>query len=356
MNDNQFPLIFDGHNDVLFKLYRMHDPNAHEAFLEGDGKGHLDLPRIRQGGFGGGFFAIYVPSDIKLSKLFAEMSKPFYDVPLPVEISYEQALPAALSMAAILARIERSSGGGLKICCNAGELRQCFASDTIGVIMHIEGAEAVGEDFSGLEILYRAGLRSIGPVWSRPTRFGHGVPFRFPSSPDTGPGLSDLGKELVRVCNQLKIVIDLSHLNEAGFWDVAKLSDAPLVATHSNAHALSNHSRNLTDRQLAAIRDSGGIVGSNFATSMTRADGRSTANSSIDDMLRQFDYLIKHLGINGVGMGSDFDGATISGEIRNVCGLTSLRRQMRNHGYDEDTMVKLCHQNWFDVLERTFGA
>jgi membrane dipeptidase len=94
--------------------------------------------------------------------------------------------------------------------------------------------------------------------------------FLCPSSPDTGPGLTDLGKELIAACNRLGILIDLSHLNERGFWDVAAISNAPLVATHSNAHALSPHSRNLTDKQLTAIGETGGMVGVNFATSIPR--------------------------------------------------------------------------------------
>jgi microsomal dipeptidase-like Zn-dependent dipeptidase len=114
------------------------------------------------------------------------------------------------------------------------------------------------------------GLRSLGPVWSLSNAFGHGVPFLCPSSPDTGPGLTDVGKELTRACNRLRILIDLSHLNERGFWDVAAISKAPLVATHSNAHALSPHSRNLTDKQLTAIGETGGMVGVNFATSYLR--------------------------------------------------------------------------------------
>ena len=89
-------------------------------------------------------------------------------------------------------------------------------------------------------------MRSIGIVWSRSNIFAHGVPFGFPMSPDTGPGLTSLGKELVKVCDEKKILIDLSHLNEKGFWDVANLSTKPLIATHSNSHQLCQHSRNLT--------------------------------------------------------------------------------------------------------------
>ncbi len=355
MNNNQLPLIFDGHNDVLLRLYKKGGKHVHRKFLNGDNKGHLDLPRMRKGGFGGGFFAIYVPSDLSLDELIQEMSKPQYDVPLPDEIPFKDALPVAIKQAAILARIERESEGKVKICRNAEEIRQCLNCGVLAVLMHMEGAEAIGEDFSGLDVLYNAGLRSLGPVWSRPTRFGNGVPFRFPGSPDTGPGLPELGKELVRLCNHYKIVVDLAHLNEAGFWDVAKISTAPLIATHSNAHAICPHSRNLTNAQLAAIRDSGGMVGLNFATSAVRTDGQSSADTKIEEMLRHFDHLIEHLGIDGVAIGSDFDGATISGEIKDVTGLTNFRTAMRANGYDEATMVKLCHGNWLNVLERTFG-
>src|SRR5206468_1669749 len=128
----------------------------------------------------------------------------------------------------------------------------------------MEGAEPIAPDLSNLERWYDRGLRSIGLVWSRANAFAEGVPFRFPSSPDTGPGLTDAGRELVRACNRLGILVDLSHLNEAGFWDVAGISDKPLVATHSNAHAICPASRNLTDKQLAAIKESDGMVGLNY--------------------------------------------------------------------------------------------
>ena len=103
--------------------------------------------------------------------------------------------------------------------------------------MHLEGAEPIAADLDALYLFHDMGLRSLGPVWSRPTVFGHGVTFAYPSSPDSGPGLTDAGKDLLCVYNELGILFDLSHLNEAGFNDVAALTDAPLVATHSNAHA-----------------------------------------------------------------------------------------------------------------------
>src|SRR5690606_476421 len=122
---------------------------------------------------------------------------------------------------------------------------------------------------------------SLGPVWSRDNAFAHGVPFAYPSSPDTGPGLTDAGKELVRACNRMGILIDLSHMTEKGFFDVARVSDQPLVATHSNVHAITPSARNLTDRQLDAVRDSKGVVGLNYAVSFLREDGQERADTGI---------------------------------------------------------------------------
>ena len=116
---------------------------------------------------------------------------------------------------------------------------------------------------------------------------GHGVPFRFPSSPDIGDGLTTAGRSLVLACRDLGIIIDLSHLNEKGFWDVTKLGDAPLVATHCCAHALAPSSRNLTDDQLRAIRDSDGVVGLNFHVGDLRAEGGFSREQPIARMIQQ---------------------------------------------------------------------
>ena len=221
-------------------------------------------------------------------------------------------------------------------------------------VLHIEGAEAIDPDFELLDVLHEAGLRSLGLVWSRPNAFGHGVPFLCPSSPDTGPGLTALGKELVGACNRLKILIDLSHLNEKGFWDVAETSNAPLVATHSNAHALSPHSRNLTDEQLAAIRGTGGMVGVNFATSFLRADGRADADTPAELVIDHLEYMLERVGDDGVGFGSDFDGARVPAGIGNAAGLQHLVEIMRARDYGERLIAKVCSGNWLRVLERTW--
>ncbi|MGA0972353.1 MAG: dipeptidase [Candidatus Puniceispirillaceae bacterium] len=347
------PAIFDGHNDILSVLHKAGmtaDAPADIAQFSRGMAGHLDLDKMRNGGFAGGFFAIWVPSPIDLDAKTTQMNLPVYDLPLPPEITVDEALPVAVAQAAILHRMEQA--GYLKICTSTAMLEASIANGEIAAIMHIEGAEPIDRDFYNLDMFRRAGLRSIGPVWSRPNRFGHGVPFRYPSTGDIGAGLTEDGKRLVTYCDENGILIDLSHLNEAGFWDVAKISGKPLVATHSNAYAISPHARNLTDRQLAAIAESDGMVGLNFAVAFLRPDGRMQANTGFDIMLRHLDHLIEHLGEDRVGLGSDFDGTTVPQVIGDAAGLPALRRAMIAHGYDAKLMTKLCHANWVNVLGR----
>jgi membrane dipeptidase len=161
---------------------------------------------------------------------------------------------------------------------------------------------------------------------------------------------------LVRRCNQLRILIDLSHINERGFWDVAAISDAPLVATRSNAHALSPHPRNLTDQQLAAIRETGGLVGVNSATAFLRPDGARDADAPVDLVLDHIARMLEHVGEDGVGLGSDFDGAKMPSGIGTAAGLQNLVGAMRGRGFDEPLIAKICSGNWLRVLEATWGS
>ena len=221
--------------------------------------------------------------------------------------------------------------------------------------MHIEGAEAIDPDLAMLDVLHAAGLRSLGLVWSRSNAFAHGVPFRFPSDGDIGPGLTEAGRALVRACNARRIMVDLSHLNERGFWDVAEMSDAPLVASHSNVHALCASSRNLTDRQLDAIRGSRGLVGLNFACSFLRPDGAMRSDTDLDVLRRHLDALLDRLGEDGVALGSDFDGAAVPAAIGSAAGLPALFEHLSQAGYSDALLRKIGAENWLGVLERTWG-
>src|SRR6266567_9424098 len=306
---NTLPILI-GHNDTLLSLY-LPERGEGRSFFTRSQKGHIDLPRAREGGMVGGFFTIFVPQDPLIQPLRRDeviKTGTGYEVPLASGIDQAYAQRVTMSMMASLFKIEQESDGQVKVVRTVDDLTICLHEDIFAAILHFEGAEAIDPELGALEIIYQAGLRSLGIVWSRPNTFAHGVPFGFPLSPDTGPGLTAAGRELVRACNRLGIMLDLSHLNEAGFWDVARLSEAPLVATHSNAHALCPVSRNLTDGQLDAIRDSGGVVGVNFAVTFLREDGRQApAETPISAIVRHVDYLAERMGIDHVAFGSDFD-------------------------------------------------
>jgi membrane dipeptidase len=347
-------LILDGHNDTLLNLY-LEERGGGRSFFEPSDRGHIDLTRARQAGFGGGFFAVFVPSDPPFSRARdLVITDTGYEAPLAAPVELARAQQFAIALSSLLFRLEHQSAGQLSIVTTAAGLETCLQSGVLAAILHFEGAEAIDPDLNALELFYRAGLRSLGIVWSRPNAFACGVPFTYPHTPDIGPGLTDAGRELVRACNHLGIMLDLSHLNERGFWEVAGLSSTPLVATHSNAHTLCPVTRNLTDRQLDAIKESDGMVGVAFDVSMLRADGHLNTDTPLTAIVRHLTYLVDRLGIDHVGFGSDFDGCTVPDDLHDVTGLPRLLDALRAAGYDEPSLGKLTHQNWQRVLQQTW--
>ncbi len=355
--DTKNPLpIFDGHNDTLLCLHMAQCEQERSFFVEST-QGHLDLPRARRGGFAGGFFAIFPPDPAQpqLMKENLVITETGYEVrPFPaLDPAYAQRL--TISVLARLFRLEKEAAGQIKVVRTVDELTRCLQAGILAIVLHFEGAEAIDPELDALEVFYQAGLRSLGIVWSRPNAFGHGVPFKYPHTPDTGPGLTQAGRDLVRACNRLGILLDLAHINEQGFRDVAALSTAPLVVTHAAAHALCPSTRNLTDSQLATIKASEGMVGLNFEVANLRADAWDDPNTPISVMVRHIDYLVEQLGIDSVGFGSDFDGGiTLVRELGDVAGLPRLITALREHGYDETSLRKLTHENWLRVLRLTW--
>jgi membrane dipeptidase len=342
--------VFDGHNDTLLSLL-LPERGQGRSFFERSETGHIDLPRALEGGFAGGLFAIFVPNP---EPFFTEMpTEPI--LPPPVDTEYASAF--AMRMAAKLFEVESEANGGFQVVRNADELEDVLEAGRMAAVLHFEGAEPIDEELAALEVWYHAGLRSLGPVWSRPNRFATGVPFDFPGDPDIGPGLSEAGERLVKRCNELGIMLDLSHLNAAGFWDVARISDAPLVASHSNVHALCASRRNLKDDQLKAIRDSNGLVGLNFGVGFLHPEGGWDAiDLSLDVLIQHLDYLLEHLGETRVAIGSDFDGAPMPAAIGDAAGLPRLIEAMRASGYGEELIRKIAHENWVRVLRQTWGG
>ena len=340
--------VFDGHNDALSRLWNAADDPV-ERF--GQDEGHVNIPACMAGGMGGGFFAIYSSVERKPFD-FASLAPADLVGPLPLAIDEGAALVSAMGEAGIAQRLHEA--GQIKIVTDAQSLGQAFVGDALACILHLEGADCIGADLLALEALYAMGLRSLGIVWSRPTIFGEGVPFGFDQDGDTGPGLTADGKRLVARCKELGVIVDTSHLTMKGFWDVADLG-VPLVATHSNAIEVCNTTRNLTDDQLRAVRETGGIVGLNFGTVFLDPVAWENGRCNVDACIRQLAHMVEVAGEDHVAIGSDFDGAPMPDELQKASDLPVLIDAMRKAGFGEALIAKITNENWLSFLSEQLG-
>jgi membrane dipeptidase len=340
--------IFDGHNDALTRA-------TGEELVAGRSGGHLDLPRMRLGGVRGGIFAIFTPSPQGRGKPLARADG-VLEFELAQAVDRGTAGAYATAAAGRLLALERA--GHVRVAREIGDVDEAFAGEEGPpvAVLHLEGAEAIDPDLEALDLWYAAGLRSLGLLWSRPNAFGHGVPFVAPSSPDLGPGLSSSGIALARRCAELGILLDLSHLNEAGFWDLARLDAGPLVASHCGAHALCESSRNLTDRQLDAIAASGGLVGIVFACPFLRADFADDADTPLELIVAHARYVSDRIGVEHVALGSDFDGARIPHALGDVAGMPRLLTAFAEEGFTGEEIEAIAWKNWRRVLDAWWSS
>src|SRR4051812_47407993 len=336
--------VFDGHNDTITR-------EDADRFVTGRPDGHIDLERARAGGLAGGIFAVFTatPGDDD-PELDGDGG---YALPVAASIGQDVAAPDATRAAGRLLALERA--GHVRVARAPGDLEAARTDGVLAAVLHLEGAEAIDPGLEALDLWHAAGLRSLGPVWSRHNAFAHGVPFASPSSPDTGRGLTAAGPALVRRCAELGTAVDLSPLNEAGFWDVARLDGAPLIASHSGVHALAPASRNLTDAQLDAIGSSGGLVGIVYAVNFLRADGAEDVDTPLATVAAHARHVADRIGAEHVGLGSDFDGATMPAELGDVAGLSRLLDALRAAGFTEDELYGIAWGNWRRVLARAWG-
>jgi membrane dipeptidase len=333
--------VFDGHNDAL-------TCSDHAQLAAGRPGGHLDLPRMAAGGVRGGIFSVFT----------ARPEDDHRAVPREDDVlEFEYAPPvdhviAAADAAAVAGRlVALEQAGHVRVARGVADLDRALQDGAPPVaVLHLEGAEAIDPRLEALEFWYAAGLRSLGPVWSRANAFGNGVPFIFPSSPDTGPGLTALGRSLVARCAELGILVDVSHLNEAGFWDLARLELGPIVATHSAVHALCPTSRNLTDPQLDAIGRTGGLVGIVFACPFLRTDFADDPDTPLDLIAAHARYVADRIGAEHVALGSDFDGATIPASLGDAAGMPRVLDALRQVGFGAAELEAIAWGNWRRVL------
>jgi membrane dipeptidase len=334
--------VFDGHNDALTR-------EDHAELATGRSGGHLDLPRMRAGGVRGAIFAVFTSTPGDEEEIVPRFDG-VVEVALAEQVSQAAAAAFATRAAGRLLALERA--GHVRVARAIADIDAARDGDgPPAAVLHLEGAEAIDPGLEALDMWYSAGLRSLGPVWSRPTEFGHGVPFISPSSPDTGPGLTDAGRGLVHRCAELGIMVDLSHLNEAGFWDVARADVGPLVASHSAVHQLCRTSRNLTDAQLDAIGSSGGLVGIVYACMFLRPDFVEDADTPVELIAQHARHVADRIGVEHVALGSDFDGTTVPAGVGDVAGVPAVLDELRGVGFTEPEIRAIAWENWRRVLD-----
>ena len=222
------------------------------------------------------------------------------------------------------------------------DLEQLPDSNRLGILLSVEGGEILGEDLFMLDIIFKLGVRALGLTWNQRNALAAGV-----GEADTHLKLSNLGQEVVQRMNNLGMIVDVSHLNEAGFWHVLEVSMDPIAATHSCAKALCAHPRNLTDQQLRALGRHKGIVGVNFYPQFLKESGVATR----DDVVRHICHIAEVAGVETVGLGSDFDGIEETPEgLKHVGDFEYLLDDLIKNGFSSQEVEQIMGGNFMRLL------
>ncbi len=285
--------------------------------------GHVDIPRLKEGGVDCQVFAI---SSLR------ERNPPY-------------ALRTALHMLDLFYAECHKNEATITPATTHQEILSIVQQGKTAALLSIEGADVLEGEVGVLRMFYRLGVRMVGLVHSLRNQLADGV-----TDARTRGGLSAFGVEVVEELHRLGVLIDVSHLNDAGFWDLLDVSTQPIVASHSNSRAVCAHARNLTDDQIGALADRKGVMGINFAPSFvhpTRAD--------VARVVDHIDQIVELVGADYVGLGSDFDGirSTPLG-LEDVSKLPNVTQELVRRGYPETEIRKILGENhlrvWKDVV------
>ena len=238
-------------------------------------------------------------------------------------------------------RVERS-GGEAVLCYSPSELPAVKNAGKKVVMRAIENGYAIGKELSNIER-----FRNMGVVYMTLCHNGDNDVCDSARGNAEHGGLSAFGKDVVREMNRVGMLIDLSHAAESTFWQVLELSEKPVVCSHSSCKALCNHPRNLSDEQLKAIADKGGVVQITMYSGFLREEGEAT----LDDFISHLEHAIKVAGIDHVGIGTDFDGDGVVVGCRSASQLLNVTRELLRRGYEESDIEKIWGANWLRVLQ-----
>ncbi|HHW30533.1 MAG TPA: membrane dipeptidase [Clostridiaceae bacterium] len=232
----------------------------------------------------------------------------------------------------------------ISLCYDIDSVNAALKERKIAAILTIEGGDALQGDLAALRTFYKLGVRSLCLTWNYRNEIADGVE---DSSSDRG--LTYFGRVVVREMNSLGMIIDISHISEKGFWDVIELSKAPVIASHSNAKAICNHIRNLTDSQIIAIKDNGGVIGINFYPYFLN----NTAHASVKNIIRHIEYIASLIGCDNIGIGADFDGIDCTPlDISGVQDMYKVINELLRLNYTEKDVEKIAGGNFIRVISQ----
>jgi membrane dipeptidase len=259
------------------------------------------------------------------------------------------AVEVTLDMIGIAKRMEKEENFSIIRSITDIDSLNTNKKERVGMILSIEGAEVFERKLDILPLFHELGVRMIGICWSRPNLFGEGVSFEHKKK---GSGLSNQGKELIEDMNNLNMIIDVAHLNFEGYKDVTNHSNKPFIDSHSNAYSICPVSRNLTDEQLEMIASVDGVVGVNFSPSFLSKD---LYKASIADVIKHIRYIVEKVGIQHVGLGSDFDGIAMTPKgLENASKMSEIPILLEKDGFSEKDIDQIMGRNFLRVFEKNW--
>jgi membrane dipeptidase len=308
-------LLIDFHTDLPSKLLQA---DSRDIARRREG-GHVDLPRLREGGVDMVVMALFTPS--------GEKGNP---------------VTRTLRQIDIVRSLVEANPGHLEIVRSAVEIEKARARGRIGLLLSIENGVALGGSLEVLRCYYALGVRAVGLVWNGRNELGDGV-----GEEQTGSRLTSFGRKVLEEMGRLGMLVDVSHLNAEGFWDVVESVPGPVIASHSNARAICAHRRNLDDDQLRALARRGGVVGVNFNPPFLR-DGNGAC---LEDVVRHIEYMRDLIGIDAIGIGSDFDGiGSVPEGLEDPSKLPVLTEALQHGGFPEAHIRKILGENFLRVI------
>lgn len=310
--------VIDGHADSILMVL-----DHKRTLVERSELGHLDFPRAKEAG-------------LTCTVQTAWPAETYYPVAAKRVIT---------ALEGILDQSEKA-GPGVQVVKTAGEIRQAHETGTLAVLLNIEGAEALHGELALLRAYYRLGVRVMQLVWNHRNEAADGA-----LDQESRGGLTRFGRSMVQEMNRLGMVIDLSHITPAGFFDVLELSEDPVLFTHGNCGALYSHRRNLTDEQIKALAARGGVFGISFVGGFM-SDGPVDYRKVADHI----DHAVQLVGPSHVAYGSDFDGCTPPAGLEEVTLLPNLTAELLARGYREAELAQILGGNYLRVLTAVFGA